>query len=223
MEINIKNIVALSSICAIGLLTPALFAEQMKSLELGFASGNVKETVSGTDSEILERDAKYELSPAGLKSLIFSGDGGIRVGGINFTDKFSIEAVIKPEKSQNSMMILTTTTGGYTKDGIRFFINSYMKGDGCLILESGNGKEGSAVKTQADSIKIGEWQTVKAVIDRQNGKAVLYINGKEAGQGSVLKNFKITPEWFCVGQLRDGFAPTRFLGSMEKLTIETEK
>lgn len=223
MENNLKNLIALSSIFASALLSPALFAEQVKSLELGFTSSNVKETVSALDSEILERDAKFENSPAGLKSLIFSGDGGIRVGGINFTDKFSIEAVIKPAKSQNSMMILTTTTGGYTKDGIRFFINSYMKGDGCLILETGNGKEGSAVKTQADSIKIGEWQTVKAVIDRQNGLAVLYIDGKEAGRGSVLKNFNITPEWFCVGQLRDGFAPTRFLGSMEKLTIETEK
>jgi len=126
-------------------------------------------------------------------------------------DAFTLMAWIKPTGpiKPGINTIFANARDRIERDGFKFFVNDFATSDGRLILETGNGTEGAALKSEPGLVVPGFWQHVAVTVDRIAGTATLYHMGFEAPvTGAVRTDFRTTANAF-LGAFEGGFFPFR--------------
>lgn len=147
---------------------------------------------------------------AALTRCSHSGSGGLALdgvddyadleidGNVNFFpvgDRFSFAVWIRPSNpfDFNINTIVANASDENHKDGFKFFFNSFGSTDGALFFETGNGSEGSNLRTNAGVVQPGLWQHVGVTVDRLAGTATLYHDGvAQTATGEIRTDFRTT-------------------------------
>ncbi|NLF39952.1 DUF2341 domain-containing protein [bacterium] len=87
------------------------------------------------------------------------------------TNRFSLEAWIKPVGQNSAAAIIAKKNGGSSNPGFAFYVNSFGTGDRRLVFET----QGQALKTTNPVIVTGQWQHVAVTFNGSN--AAMYVNG----------------------------------------------
>lgn len=112
--------------------------------------------------------------------------------------------------------IFANQKGGYGSAGFALFVDSYKTSDQKVLLDAGDGSNGSEVSTAAGLVPFGHWHHVAAAVDRANGTATFYVDGNAVGTHSIVNDF-IDNAILDAGCFTNG--SLWFKGSMDELRI----
>ncbi|BBB32858.1 hypothetical protein TTHT_1345 [Thermotomaculum hydrothermale] len=124
----------------------------------------------------------------------------------------TISAWIYYGGQSNINTIVSNGNAEASSAGFRLFINSWNTSDGKLIIEAGDGTNGSSIASDIDTIAAGQWYFVTAVIDGSN--SALYLNGNLIGTGSLIDCTNDSPIY--IGRMADAFL---FQGTIDEVRI----
>ena len=121
--------------------------------------------------------------PAPLSGLIgnsedFNGTEYLDSGTVNLDDAVTLSAWVNVSPSATSIQtIWANQTGGYGAAGFSLFVNFYQSTNQALLLDTGDGSNGSELSTAPNAVTYGQWHLVTAEINRTNDTAVFYVDG----------------------------------------------
>ncbi len=109
-----------------------------------------------------------------------------------------------PSGQSNIKTVLSNTVGGWGTKGFKLFVNTWNTNDRKLILETGNGSNGSGASTSAGAIAEDTWQHVVVTIDRAAGTARFYIDGVDRTASTGTRTDFATDGPLHLGRNADG-------------------
>jgi hypothetical protein len=96
----------------------------------------------------------------------------------NLNNAFTISAWVNLSASANNIQtIWANQKGGYGSAGFVFFVNTYNTANGAVLLDTGDGSNGSELSTAAGAVSFGHWHQVTAAINRAGSAAAFYVDG----------------------------------------------
>jgi len=155
---------------------------------------NTMENAIGGGSRAERHGTTFTLDAAeGSHALLFGGKNFVDAGLINLGNQFTLAMWVKIDPKAKGIQTLAANAGGaYNVDGFELFVNTWNTSDGRIILQSGNGKTGTAAASPPHTITRGMWQHVAVTVDRKKGLAEVYHQGnKVKGSNKVRTNFKV--------------------------------
>ncbi len=100
-------------------------------------------------------------------------------GPVNLGNAFTLSAWVNISPGVNQIQTLwANQQGGYGSPGFGFFVNSYNTGNGAVLLDTGDGSNGSELATAAGAVSFGQWHLVSAAINRAASTAAFYVDGQ---------------------------------------------
>lgn len=132
---------------------------------------------------------------------VFNGASYANVGGIDFSNNFSIAAWVWVDTTATNIQTILANSAGGSADGFRFFVNTYNSADRALVFETGNGSGNNSARTTTGAITLGAWNHVAVTVDRLAGSATLYVNGtNKTSDSTVYNNFTVNSGAAHLGQ-----------------------
>jgi len=114
----------------------------------------------------------------------------LNAGAVNLGNSFTLSAWVNiPQGVNNIQTIWANQNGGFSSNGFALFINKYNTGNGALLLDTGNGSNGSEISTAAGAVGFGQWHLITTTINRFGGIASFFVDGAPSGSGSVVTSF----------------------------------
>lgn len=108
----------------------------------------------------------------------------------NLNNAFTLSAWVDVAPTCNNIQaIWANQQGGYGSAGFALFVNKYNTENGAVLLDTGDGSNGSEISTPAGVVSFGQWHLVTAAINRSAGTASFYVDGAPQGGGSVVSDF----------------------------------
>jgi hypothetical protein len=102
----------------------------------------------------------------------------LNAGPINVGGAFTLSAWVKLNSSANNIQsIWANKPGGWNAAGFGLYVNTYNTTDGKLILETGDGVNGSDALSTAGVVTANQWHFVAASVNETAGTAQLYVDG----------------------------------------------
>ena len=94
---------------------------------------------------------------------------------------FTLSAWVNLSIANNNIQtIWANQKGGFGSAGFALFVNAYQTENGAVLLDAGDGSNGSEQSTAAGAVSFGQWHLVSAAINRSNGNVAFYVDGKPA-------------------------------------------
>jgi len=152
----------------------------------------------------------------GSHSLLLSGSLDYAyVGPMDLGAEFTICAwvFLEPDVT-NIQTIIGNAAGGSTVDGFKLFINNWDTDNKAILIESSDGTSRLDAASAENTFEDGAWNHIAATLDRTNGLARIYYNGKDVTlNGAVTPNFQATGavtigamqdrSWYWTGMIDD--------------------
>jgi hypothetical protein len=108
-------------------------------------------------------------------------------------DAFTLSAWVNISPTANNIQVIwSNQKGGYASPGFALFVNAYNTANGAILLDAGDGSNGSELATAAGAVSFGQWHLVTAAINRASGTASFYVDGTPApvvSGGPVTSDF----------------------------------
>jgi DNA-binding beta-propeller fold protein YncE len=124
---------------------------------------------------------------------VFDGNDFINVNSIDLSNSFTIATWVWIDSTAtNIQAIMANSAGGSTTAGFRFFVNSYQTADRKVIFEAGNGTTGNPASTGTGAVTLNAWNHIAAVVDRNAGTALIYVNGTNVtADNTIVTGFTV--------------------------------
>jgi hypothetical protein len=118
----------------------------------------------------------------------------------------------------NIQTIWANKVGGWNSDGVSLYVDTYNTTDRRLILETGDGTNGTTLASGPAAVSFGQWHRIVAVVNRGGATGQLFVDGTNVTQsGSVTATFG-TQNDVNLGRFTDG--SFHFAGLMDEARIE---
>jgi tRNA A-37 threonylcarbamoyl transferase component Bud32 len=151
--------------------------------------------------------------------LRFDGTGeGVQLPEIDLRGSFTISlwAFLESDRRQMSCLI-ANTRGGAGTDGFKLCVNSFDRPDRKILLETGNGREGSTCYAPDGSFSYDTWHHVTVVVDRSQAAAWIYVDGLDVtADRSLVNDFRAQAD-LRLGSMTDGNA--RMKGVLDDVRV----
>jgi hypothetical protein len=96
----------------------------------------------------------------------------------NLNNSFTLSAWVNvATNTGNIQTIWANQKGGFGSAGFSLFVNAYNTANGALLLDTGDGTNGSELSTAAGVVGFGRWHLVTVAINRAGGTASFYVDG----------------------------------------------
>jgi hypothetical protein len=108
----------------------------------------------------------------------------------NLNNAFTLSAWVNVSTANNNIQtIWANQKGGFGSAGFALFVNAFNTENGAVLLDTGDGSNGSEISTAAGAVSFGKWHQVSAAINRSGATATLFVDGIQAGSGAVVSDF----------------------------------
>ncbi len=170
-----------------------------------------------------EGKISFAKTSNGDEAIVFDGSTRLKAGETEFPKSFSIFARLRADDNNSSMIIASNSEGGYTKNGFRFFINSFDTNNRFLRFECGNGEKGGDTGSKSAVIPAGQWLSVAVTSNTQSGETYLYVDGQKIlSAGSVLMPSSLkVKEWYIGQFVNASGSVSRFKGEISEFRLYT--
>lgn len=140
--------------------------------------------VSGNAPDLAGSFIDYFASFNGVSSYINAGP-------VNLGSAFTLSAwVYLNASATNIQTIWANKQGGWNSAGQTLYINTYNTADGRVILETGDGVNGSNAETSSNAVTPGHWHLVSAAVDEANGAGAIYVDGvNQTASSGIVTDF----------------------------------
>jgi hypothetical protein len=99
----------------------------------------------------------------------------------NLDDAFTVSTWLNiATNAGNIQTIWANQKGGYGSPGFALFVDYYLTTNHALLLDTGDGTNGSEQSTAAGAVTFGQWHLITAAVDRTNRTVALYVDGVSA-------------------------------------------
>ena len=188
--------------------------------------GTIRDATSGNHVGTANNMLSDALAPAQCgRGLKFDGMASyLSFTSANLGNAFTISMWLNYADVTSSGTLLTNSKSGHDSNGLRFFINtaSSNPGDRRLIFETGDGNlnSGQTAQSDANAVPIGAFTHVTAVVDRNTGTTLLFVDGTSVATSMSTSTTFRTNSDFQVGQIENN--DSRFSGQLDEIEIATE-
>lgn len=168
---------------------------------------NSAEDASGNGFDAtLKGDAGYtDDAVNGSHSLWLKGSPDyVYVGPMDLGAQFTICAwtFLEPDVS-NIQTIIGNAAGGSTIDGFKLFINNWETSNKAILIETSDGAARLDAASAENTFEEDSWNHIAVTIDKQNGLAQIFYNGKDVTlSGAIVPNLQST-ESVTIGAMAD--------------------
>lgn len=152
---------------------------------------------------------------------LFNGSSQyLNSGTVNVGTAFTLSAWVKVDPAAtNIQTIWANGSSGWNSAGFALFINTYNTADQRLILQTGDGVNGTTAQTVANVVTPGQWHRVTAVVDDNAATAHLYVDGVDYTQSSSVDTAFPTQSGVNLGRFTN--STFWFKGAMDEVRIES--
>lgn len=96
----------------------------------------------------------------------------------NLNNAFTLSAWVNMQSGAYSCQaIWANQPGGFGAPGFSLFVNKYNTTNGAVLLDTGDGTNGSEISTTTNVVTTGKWHLVTASVNRSTATAVFYVDG----------------------------------------------
>jgi len=109
----------------------------------------------------------------------FNGSSKYLDAGVaNLNNAFTLSAWVNvPFGASSCQTIWANQPGGFGSAGFSLFVNKYTTTNGAVLLDTGDGSNGSEISTTTNVVTTGKWHLVTAAINRSTATAAFYVDG----------------------------------------------
>jgi cytochrome c peroxidase len=163
------------------------------------ASGN------GHVAQLLNGPAFSTNAPEGAASLALDGVNDYVSGGaLTLSNQFTIALwALIPSGTTNIKALAANSPSGFSANGFRFFVNTYLTADHRILVETGNGTNGLSFSSPTNTFAPDQWNHVALVADRALGSGKIFHGGVQVASGSLRTDFA-TNALFTAGAFNAG-------------------
>lgn len=148
----------------------------------------------------LNDPATAGVAPAQVPGVVgegqeFNGSSTCLDAGVvnNLNNAFTLSAWVNiPYGTANCQTIFANQHGGFGDAGFAFFVNAYNTTNGAVLLDTGDGNNGSELSTAPGAVPTGGWHLVSVAVNRSAATAAFYVDGAPApivSGGPVITDF----------------------------------
>ncbi|HEV2329136.1 MAG TPA: DUF2341 domain-containing protein [Verrucomicrobiae bacterium] len=99
-------------------------------------------------------------------------------GVANLNNAFTLSAWVNiPYGAYSCQTIWANQPGGFGSAGFSLFVNKYNTTNGAVLLDTGDGSNGSEISTTTNLVTTGHWHLVTASVNRSTATAAFYVDG----------------------------------------------
>jgi hypothetical protein len=99
-------------------------------------------------------------------------------GPVNLNSAFTLSAWVNMSFGAYSCQdIWANQPGGFGSAGFSLFVNKYNTTNGAVLLDTGDGSNGSEISTTTNLVTTGKWHLVTAAVNRSAATAAFYVDG----------------------------------------------
>ena len=96
----------------------------------------------------------------------------------NLGNAFTLSAWVNISSGVHQIQtIWANQPGGYSSNGFALFVNTFKTGNGAVLLDTGDGINGSELSTATGAVSFAQWHLVTAAINRSAAGAAFYVDG----------------------------------------------
>jgi hypothetical protein len=111
-------------------------------------------------------------------------------GAVDVANAFTLSAWVNVAPSAGNIQgIWVNQQGGFGSAGFAWFVDHYNTTNKALLVDTGDGTNGSEISTPTNSVAFGMWHQLAVAIDRLGGTATFYLDGALVGSGPVVPDF----------------------------------
>ena len=137
----------------------------------------------------------------------------------NLGNAFTLSAWVNISSTASDIQTLCANQqGGFGSDGFSLFVDSYKTANQAVLLDAGDGVNGSEPSSPAGVVSFGSWHQVTAAIDRTGGTVNFYVDGVPEGGGSIVTDFGNDAD-LNFGRFTNG--ALYFRGAMDEARIQS--
>ena len=134
-------------------------------------------------------------------------------------EAFTLSAWVNVSSTVNNIQtICANQKGGYGSAGFALFVNAYNTANGAVVMDAGDGINGSEIGSPAGAVSFGQWHLVAAAINRAAGTVAFYVDGAPAGGGSIVSDFVNNAD-LNLGRFTNSFY--YFTGGLDEVRIQS--
>lgn len=152
---------------------------------------------------------------------LFNGTSDyLNSGTVNLGAAFTVSAWVNlSPTNSNIQTICANQKGGYGSAGFSLFVNYYQSANQAVLVDTGDGVNGSEESTATGVVSYGQWHQITAGISSTNTKVVIYVDGAAVPiiSGNNLVSDFATNASLDFGQFTNNFYT--FTGSMDEARI----
>jgi hypothetical protein len=142
-------------------------------------------------------------------------------GTVTLTPAFTVSSWVNlPANANNIQCIVANQKGGYGSAGFAVFVNGYNTANQAILVDTGDGVNGSEESTAGGVVSFGQWHLITAELNTTNtGPATIYVDAVPTSiisGGSVVPTFPTTAD-VNFGRYTNGFF--YFTGIMDETRI----
>lgn len=155
------------------------------------------------------------------RGTLFNGSSQyLNAGTINLGSAFTLSAWVKVDPSAtNIQTIWANKSSGWNSAGFSLYVNTYNTADQRLILETGDGVNGTNAETGPSVVSSNAWHRITAVIDENAATAHLYVDGQDCTQSSSIDGSFPNQAGVNLGRFTN--STFFFKGAMDEVRVES--
>lgn len=172
-------------------------------------SSTANSAPNGTAVTLSSNGATYNTTDTaeGSGALSFDGiNGYATAANTDLGNSFALATWVRVASGTNTLETLATNSNaGANTAGWRLYATgSTHSTPGRLILETGNGTNGTQVQTASNVLPYNAWTQVTVMIDRVRGLSRLYVNGVDRAPAGTARTDFTTTGVLQLGRTADG-------------------
>ena len=156
----------------------------------------------------------------------FNGQQWIQFPKRDFGDRFSIAVWIKASRSRNHAMLLANSWPRFDLGGFRLALGTGKSSTGKTQLRrvkfntAAKGESPKTAQSLPGVIAFGRWTHVAVTVNRTEGEAKIYIDGKDVTEESAVRtDFPTSSENWYIGSARGHYDEFKYHGFLSDYRI----
>lgn len=144
----------------------------------------------------------------------------LNAGSVNtLGNAFTLSAWVNVSPTVNNIQtICANQKGGFGSAGFAVFVNAFNTANGAVVMDAGDGINGSEIGSPVGAVSFGQWHLVTAAINRAAGTVGFYVDGAPAGGGSIVTDFVNNAD-LNFGRFTNSFY--YFTGGLDEVRIQS--
>lgn len=172
--------------------------------------------VSGTEGNL--SGVTYVPPSSGNTFAGLDFDGGsdrITFGSYDFGNVMTVSAWVYPRSEFSINTVMANAFANLNTNGFKLEWNNWQTSDLKMLIEAGNGSQGSVLQSVDPVVVLEEWQQLIWVIDFENTTAQFYRNGVSVPTtGSIVPNINTSATW-NIGSMMGAYYMNAILGQLK--------